>query len=99
MDNDTVALKLASAAVMEIDVAYRLANGPGQFALAGPRDQAWTAYALARQNLLMDGVIVTDAQLDELDALGSELGRAADTNAIATSAVRLAQVLARIALV
>jgi len=98
-DNDTKALRFASAAVTDIDIQFRLADVAGKLQLAGPRDRAWTAYSLARQRLLQAGVIVTDEQLDEIDQLGVDIANAAETMETVRAALKLGEILAKIALV
>lgn len=97
-DRDSEALRLASAAVTQIDVAYRLADAIGKDALADARDHAWSAYALARRRLLEDGVLVTEENLAELHDLSQALDHAADVADIARGAIRLAGLLGRLAL-
>lgn len=98
VDRDSEALRLASAAVTEIDVAYRVADAIGKEALAEARDQAWSAYALARGRLLTDGVLATEGDLAQLRDLSKELDNAAQVADIARGAIHLAGFLGRLAL-
>ena len=99
MDNDTLALQIAGAAVTAVDVAYRNADTVAQIELQEVRNQLWTAYAVARNRLLAAGVIVSDAQLEQMSQLHTDLAGAADQMAFASAAVKLAGILTRIALV
>ena len=98
-DNDTLALQIAAAAVTAMDVTYRNSDALGQVQLQDVRDHLWTAYAVARNRLMASGVIVTNDQLDQMKQLQGDLNAAADQMAFAGAAVKLAGILARIALV
>jgi len=97
-DNDTQALQHAGAAVMAMDVRYRNATPADRIRLKRTRDQLWATYVLARNRLLEQGVLVTDDELGQMDALKADLGDAAETMAFARAALKLTGILARIAL-
>ena len=98
-DNDTLALQIAASAVTAMDVAYRNADGFEQVQMQDARDHLFAAYSVARNRLMATGVIVTNDQLDQMRQLQADLGAAADKMAFAGAALKLAGILARIALV
>ena len=96
-DNDTKALRIAGDALFLMEVKCREAGFDERLAMEEERDRLWEAYEAARENLIASGVIVGDQELAELTALTEELDRAAQTNAVAQTALKLVGFFARIA--
>ena len=101
MPNDTDAsfLKVAGDTVVNIDVQYRLASYEQQAAMRDDRDSAFAAYAMARNKLLAQGVIATEADIAEMRAIAEEVEQAADTASLLRSIAKVVLILSRVALV
>ena len=98
-DTDSLTLKEASNAVLEIDVQYRgLDNIDDMEDLKPVRDEAFDKYSMARLKLLKDGVITDQKDVDEMKALRGEIERAADVQALIIAAGRLAIFLGKLAM-
>jgi hypothetical protein len=97
-DTDTLTLKEAGNAVMEIDVRYRTLNNiDDKEDLKPARDKAFDAYSRARLALLEEGVLTDQAALDEMVALRKEVEDAADVQTLIAAAGRIALFLAKFA--
>ena len=101
MPNDTDAsfLKVAGDTVVNIDVQYRLASYEQQAAMRDDRDSAFAAYAMARNKLLAQGVIATEADIAEMRAIAEEVEQAADMASLLRSIAKVVLILSRVALV
>lgn len=98
LDTDLKIFETASATVTEIDRRYRLANINDQIKLKPKRDEAFSAFSLARLKLLEAGVVTTAADLAEMQALKSAVDQAAVTQDLVIAAARVAIFLAKTAL-
>ncbi len=94
-DNDSNALKAAADAVTIIDMRYRAASINDKIIMKPQRDAAYDAYSKARLKLLEDGVIATDEDVAELEAIRAEIAQAAETQALMIGAARLIAALAK----
>lgn len=97
-DTDLQIFETASATVTEIDRRYRLANINDQIKLKPKRDEAFSAFSLARLRLLEAGVITNAQDLAEMQALKAAVDQAAVTQDLVIAAARVAIFLAKTAL-
>jgi hypothetical protein len=97
-DPDATFLKEAGDAVVTIDVQYRLASYAEQAEMRDKRDNAFSAYAMARNKLLAQGVIATDADIAEMRSIAAEVKQAADTASLVRAIGKAVTILARVAL-
>ncbi len=97
MDRDLAVLEDAAATVMSIDRKYRRASPMDMIAMSRDRDRAFRAYAKARINLLKQGVIATNADVNAMKAIRQEVGRARKTQTILAGAVKFARFLVKFA--
>lgn len=98
LDTDLAILKSASSTVMKIDQRYRRADINEKIELKPERDRAFTAYSLARLQLLEDGVMTTAADLKKMQSLKDEIDQAAAMQDLIIAAARVAAFLAKLAL-
>ena len=98
-DTDAQILRDAGDTVIAIDIRYRLATPAEQMELRDDRDSAFTAYAHARNKLLAQGVIATDADVAEMREIAAEVKKAADTASLIRGIGKLVLKLSRLALV
>ena len=97
-DTDSLTLTEASDAVLRIDLRYRtLLNIDDKEDLKPTRDQVFAAYTSARLKLLEEGVMTTQADVDEMEALRGEIEQAAEKQALIRGGVRVAGFLGRLA--
>ena len=97
-DMDTLTLKEASNAVLELDVRYReIDNIDDKKDMKPARDQAFDAYSTARLKLLEEGVITGQTDLNEMKDLRSEVEHAANVQSLIVAAGRVAAFLTRLA--
>jgi len=97
-DPDADLLEEAAATVAAIDRRYRRASFEEKIALKDQRDAAFTAYALARNKLLEEGVIVSDADVEEMRSIAAEVKKAADTASLIRAIGKVVLALSRVAL-
>ena len=97
MDKDLKILQDAASSVMTIDRRYRLASLSDKITMKPKRDQAFRAYAKARVNLLQDGVIATQADVNRMIEIKKAVGRARSTQSTIDGAISLAAFLVRFA--
>lgn len=95
-DNDSEMLKAAGNAVLEIDVRYRGLNIDDKELLKPSRDKAFSEYSSARLKLLKDGVIATDQDVADMQAIKQDIDEAAETQQLIASAVKISGVLGRL---
>ena len=98
-DPDAAMLKEAGDAVIAVDVRYRLASFQEKIEMRDERDRAFSAYAMARNRLLAEGIVATDEDVAEMRAIAAEIKSAADTASLLRAIVKVVTVLARFALV
>lgn len=96
-DNDTEALRLANEALFAMEKKCRKAGLDDRLEMARERQRLWDAYDTARDNLIASGVIVGDAELDELARLTEDLKAATKTNDVAQIVLQIVGHFARIA--
>ncbi|MGD8588909.1 MAG: hypothetical protein PVG22_08780 [Chromatiales bacterium] len=82
MDTDLEIMKSAASAATEIDVKYRVATFADKIKLKPERDKAFNAYAQARLKLLEDGMISTEADLQTMQEIKTEVQQARDTQTL-----------------
>ena len=82
MDNDSKVLDDAKSAVFAIDIQYRLANFNEKKKLKKSRDAAFSTYAMARLELLEEGVICTDEDVEAMKKIRKEIEDAAKTQTL-----------------
>jgi hypothetical protein len=99
MDRDAAMLRAAGDAVMAIDLRFRRASFDEQFEMRDERDQAFNAFAAARNRLLMPGLTSSDDDIAEVDALRRQVESAADSATLIAAAAKIASSLLRLALV
>lgn len=97
-DPDAQVLKLAGDTVVNIDIRYRLASPAQQLEMREERDSAFAAYAHARNKLLAQGVIATDADVAEMRAIAAEVKEAADTASLLRGIGKIVLKLSKLAL-
>lgn len=97
-DTDLQIFETAAATVTEIDRRYRLANINDQIKLKPKRDEAFSAFSLARLRLLEAGVITTAQDLAEMRALKAAVDKAAVIQDLVIAAARVVVFLAKTAL-
>lgn len=98
MDRDAAMLRVAGDAVMAIDLRFRRASFDEQFKMRDERDQAFNAFAAARNRLLMPGLTASDEDIAEVDELRRQVESAADTATLIATAAKIATSLLRLAL-
>jgi hypothetical protein len=97
MDKDLKILEDAASSVMTIDRRYRLASFNDKIAMKSKRDQAFRAYVKARINLLQDGVVATQADVNEMIAIKEAVSKARSTQSTIEGAISLATFLVKFA--
>ncbi|WP_430395800.1 hypothetical protein [Ferrovibrio sp.] len=96
IDQDALVLESASNTLTALDIKYRRATSPeDQDALAKARDDAFSAYVQARTNLLRQGIMATNDDVVQMEAIRQDVNHAADTQAVIVAAGRLVGYLAR----
>jgi hypothetical protein len=96
-DTDALTLQEASSAVLRIDLRYRAADINDKIKLKPERDAAFNAYTAARLELLEEGVITTQADVDRMTELRKEVEDAAKVQDLIVAAGRVVAFLARFA--
>lgn len=96
-DTDIQTIQEAYQALSMIDVQYKLADPADQPALKDKRDQAFSAYSLARLHLLESQVTTTRNDLRKMKRIKAEVESAADTQALLAAMVKFAVFMARLA--
>ena len=94
-DTDTETMRAANAAVLDIDIRYREADFAAKRELKSARDAAFNTYSAARANLMAEGVISTDDDVAEMEALRQEVNEAADTQQLIIASGRLIGAMAK----
>lgn len=98
-DTDSLTLKEAGSAVLDIDMRYRLLPTIDEKEELKPtRDEAFSNYTSLRLKLLEEGVITTQEDLDEMKEIRSEIEKAAGLQTILVAAGRAAAFFAKLAL-
>lgn len=99
-DNDLMVLQDAEAALSTLSQKYRLAVLNKDFTTIGELkpelDKAADAYQAARQKLLAEGVIMTEADVMEMRRIKAEIDQAADTQSMVQGALKLAGFIAKV---
>lgn len=92
-DNDEKVLGEAKEAVYKVDLRYKAGNLDDKVELKKPRDKLFSAYVAARIDLLEDGVIATEEDVQNMRELRKEIDSAADSQQLAISAINAAKFL------
>ena len=82
MDNDLIVLEEATLAVYAIDIQYKLADFKEKKKLKKSRDAAFSTYSMARLELLEEGIICTDEDVEAMQEIRREIEEAADTQTL-----------------
>lgn len=82
MDNDSIVLKEAADAVTLIDIQYRLATFNEKKKLKKSRDAAFSTYSIARLDLIEEGIICTDEDVEAMHEIRQEIEAAADVQTL-----------------
>lgn len=82
MDNDLTVVKEAALAVYAIDIQYKLANTQEKKKLKKSRDAAFDIYSMARLDLLKEGIICTDEDIEKMQEIRQAIEKAADTQTL-----------------
>ena len=82
MDNDSIVLKEAADAVTLIDIQYRLATFNEKKKLKKSRDAAFSTYSIARLDLIEEGIICTDEDVEAMHEIRQEIKAAADVQTL-----------------
>lgn len=90
-------LKDSQAAAEAIDLKYTDAEFAEQIKMKASRDAAFEAVAAARRQLMDARVVVSQAHLDEMGAIRSEINGAAQSQALIAAAGKLTAFLVRAA--
>jgi hypothetical protein len=94
-DNDGEVLENARAASQEMDIRYKAAGLDGKVTLKLSRDKLFSAYAAARIELLEDGIIATDVDVQKMKELRAEIDKAATNQLLAEAALKAAKFLVK----
>jgi hypothetical protein len=89
MDNNDKVLDTATKALFIIGVRYRQADFNGKRRLRQKRDEAFSAYSLARLKLLEDEVICTDDDVRKMEEIRQQIKDAAEIENLLTVIARL----------
>lgn len=92
-DSDSIVLKDLGDTITMIDVQYRLAEPADRIHMKEERDKALAEYGAARDKLLADGVICTDAHIIEMRKIKAEIEQAAQAQQVIQGMVRLVKLL------
>jgi hypothetical protein len=95
-DNDTLVLKDIAASVLEIDIRYKEADINEKMLLRNSRDKAFSAYLLARIQLLESAVICTENDIKEMKKIRREIEEAANTQTLINVVFRLISFLIKL---
>ena len=88
MDNDTKMLNELTATVNTLDIKYKMSSFADQAVLGPQLSELWEDYVKFRTKLLKAGVITTDADLAEMEAIKEEIDSAADKQAMILAIAR-----------
>jgi hypothetical protein len=91
-------LRAAGDAVTMIDVKYQQASFDEKLDMRDERDRAFHAYSLARNRLLMPGLVIDESDIALIEQFKTEVTQAANLASILVAAAKVASLLARIAL-
>jgi hypothetical protein len=94
-DNDDQLLENARKAAQKVDIRYKAANLDGKVMLKSSRDKLFSAYAAARIDLLEDGVIANDEDVQKMKELQAEIDQAATNQLLAEAALKAARFLVK----
>ncbi len=89
-DRDSIVLRDLGDTVTMVDVKYRLASPADRLEMKPQRDEALSAYPVARDRLLEEGIICTDEHILEMRMIRAEIEAAAEAQATITGLIRLA---------
>lgn len=89
-DNDSVMLERLGFAVVDLQVKYRAASLDERLVLRPQLDELLERYATYQVKLLENGVITTDAELREMEAIRGEIDQAAATQQLIAALARTA---------
>ncbi|PYT00974.1 MAG: hypothetical protein DMF63_04735 [Acidobacteria bacterium] len=88
MDNDTKMLNEITAKVNTLDIQYKMSSFEDQAVLGPALDELWDDYVKFRIKLLKAGVITTDADLEEMEKIRTQIDAAADRQAMIMAIAR-----------
>jgi hypothetical protein len=88
MDKDAEMLQKMGDALVALQVQYRMSSIDDRAALKPSLQQALNDYAACQVKLLEDGVISTDADLQEMTEIRSEIDRAGDKQSMLLAIAR-----------
>ncbi|MEO6333627.1 MAG: hypothetical protein ABIO91_01460 [Pyrinomonadaceae bacterium] len=88
-DNDSETLKFLGYSLGDLQDKYRDMPPHERADLRPKLDEAFDAYQDLRILLLSPGVIITDADLGQMKAIGDEISRAADKQSLISGAIKL----------
>ena len=99
-DNDMLVFKDANDAVFDLAKAYRAAINASDLAAVAalkPKfEEANSVYSQARLKLLEAGVIATDADVEEMERIKTDIDDAATTQQFVDGAIQLIAALRRL---
>jgi hypothetical protein len=78
MDNDAQMLDILGGAVVDLQTKFRMASLEDRMTLRQPLQVAMDDYANYQDKLLKEGIITTDADLDQAKAIAADISSAAD---------------------
>ena len=93
-DNDSVMLEQLGFAVVDLQVKYRAASLADRLALRPKLDELLENYATYQVKLLDDGIITTEAELQDMQAIRDAIDQAADTQKLIAALARTAVFIA-----
>jgi hypothetical protein len=78
MDNDALMLDVLGKSLLDLQTKYRMAPIDDRMALRQPLQEALDDYASYQDKLLKEGIITSDADLDEAKDIANTIATAAN---------------------
>ena len=88
MDNDAKMLEAMGQALIDLQIKYRASSLSDRMTLKPALDQLLDDYADYQVRLLKEGVITTDADLEDMAAIQKEIEKAATAQKILAAVAR-----------
>ena len=90
MDDDAKMLEAMGQAIIDLEVKYRASSLADRMTMKPDLDKLLTDYADYQVRLLKEGVITTQADLEEMATIQAEIEQAASTQKLLAAIVRTA---------
>lgn len=93
-DNDSEMLRAMGNAITDLQVRYRMATLDDQAMLIGPLKEMLRDYGAYQARLIKAGTITSDAELEEIKAIGDSISDAATRQELLLAFARITALIA-----